>query len=118
MPLDPRDLARFRDIDIYAGRALQYLSDAGNTAATSTLVQDAILRCFDVMGEAARAITAPTKLAHPAIPWPFIIGMRNGVIHEYHRVDLVLVYQTIRDDLPPLIKLVRAILAAESPPSA
>jgi uncharacterized protein with HEPN domain len=44
--------------------------------------------------------------------------MRNRVIHEYHRVDLVLVYQTIRDDLPPLIKLVRAILAAESPPSA
>ncbi len=47
MPLDPRDLARFRDIDIYAGRALQYLRDAGDGAATSTLVQDAILRGFD-----------------------------------------------------------------------
>ncbi len=74
-------------------------------------MQDAILRCFEVMGEAARAITAPTKAAYPAIPWPFILGMRNRVIHEYHRVDLALVYQTIHDDLPPLVAQVRAILA-------
>lgn len=117
MPLDPRDLARLRDIEIYADRALRYLEEEGDNLErlqASTLVQDAILRCFEVMGEAARAITAPSKAAHPTIPWPFIIGMRNRVIHEYRRVDLALVYQTVLDDLPGLLAQVRAIIAGEA----
>ena len=115
MPLERRDLARLRDIDIYASRALDYLAQAGNDVASSTLVQDAILRCFEVMGEAARATSAAAKSDYPSIPWPFIVGMRNRVIHEYHRVDLELVYQTIREDLPPLLIQIRLIIATEDP---
>jgi uncharacterized protein with HEPN domain len=114
LPLEGRDLARLRDIDIYAGRALDYLDQAGGQPP-STLVQDAILRCFDVIGEAARAMSPEAKAAYPAIPWPFMVGMRNRVIHEYHRVDLAMVYRTVRDDLPGLIGQVRAILAQHPP---
>jgi uncharacterized protein with HEPN domain len=114
MRLEGRDLARLRDIDIYATRALEYLEQAG-TGAPSTLVQDAILRCFDVIGEAARATNPEVMAAFPAIPWPFMISMRNRVIHEYHRVDLPLVYATVRNDLPALIAQVRAILDQQGP---
>lgn len=116
MLLDGRDLTRLRDIEIYATRALGYLDLAHDQAggrATDTLIQDAILRCFDVIGEAARATSPAVKAAYPAIPWPFMIGMRNRVIHEYHRVDLALVYKTVRDDLPGLVAQVRAILTAQ-----
>jgi uncharacterized protein with HEPN domain len=112
MPVEARDLTRLRDIEIYASRALAYLSQAGD-GMPSTLVQDAILRCFEVIGEAARAASPAVKAAYPAIPWPFMVGMRNRVIHEYHRVDVALVYRTVRDDLPGLIAQVREILATE-----
>jgi len=114
MQLDERDLTRLRDIEIYASRALDYLNQVGGQMP-GTLVQDAILRCFDVIGEAARATSPAAKVAYPAIPWPFMVGMRNRVIHEYHRVDLALVYKTVRDDLPGLIAQVRTILAAQRP---
>lgn len=112
MQLEGRDLTRLRDIEIYASRALEYLTQAGGQTP-GTLVQDAILRCFDVIGEAARATNPAVKAAYPAIPWPFMVGMRNRVIHEYHRVDLALVYKTVRDDLPGLIAQVRAILVSQ-----
>ena len=118
MPLEGRDLARFRDIEVYALRAMDYLEEEPQVAALhggTTLVQDAILRCFDVIGEAARAVTPEGKAAYPAIPWPFIIAMRNRVIHEYHRVDLNLVFQTVRVDLPVLIQQVRAVLDVHPP---
>ena len=44
-----------------------------------------------------------------------MISMRNRVIHEYHRVDLPLVYTTVRDDLPGLIAQVRAIIDQNTP---
>jgi uncharacterized protein with HEPN domain len=114
MPLDVRDLARLVDIEIYAQRALDYLAsikpdDDGEHG--STMTQDAILRCFEIIGEAARATTPEGKAAYPALPWPFMVGMRNRLIHEYRRVDLNVVYATIRQDLPGLLVLVREILA-------
>jgi uncharacterized protein with HEPN domain len=115
MPLEGRDLARLRDIEIYASRALDYLGEIGNEDPQkdpgNTLVQDAILRCFEVIGEAARATSPEAKSAYPTIPWPFIIGMRNRVIHEYHRIDIALVFRTVREDLPGLIEQVHAILS-------
>ena len=67
MRLEGRDLARLRDIDIYASRALEYLTLAGSDTP-GTLVQDVILRCFDVIGEAARATNPEVRAAYPAIP--------------------------------------------------
>lgn len=115
MPLEGRDLARLRDMEIYATRALDYLDEFGDEEnpkdLENTLVQDAILRCFEVIGEAARATSPEAKTAYPTIPWPFIIGMRNRVIHEYHRVDITLVFKTVREDLPGLIAQIHSILS-------
>jgi uncharacterized protein with HEPN domain len=46
-----------------------------------------------------------------------MVGMRNILTHEYGRVNLVLIYRTVKDDLPVLIQQVEAILAEQAPPA-
>ena len=50
------------------------------------------------------------RAVNPDIPWHQIIGMRNVVVHDYADVDLALVWKTVRQDLPPLIARLRAVL--------
>jgi uncharacterized protein with HEPN domain len=107
MPLEPRDATRLDDILIYARRAQQYVGHL--TAAelkADDKSQDAVARCFEVIGEAARQLTPACKAAHATIPWPMIVGMRHRIIHEYSQVDYELVLKTVRDHLPALIQQV------------
>ncbi|MGI9951701.1 DUF86 domain-containing protein [Moorellaceae bacterium AZ2] len=54
-------------------------------------LQDAVIRRLEVIGEAARQLSADLKARHHNIPWAQVIGMRNILIHEYFGVDLGLV---------------------------
>jgi uncharacterized protein with HEPN domain len=63
----------------------------------------AILRCVEIVGEAASQIPAVIRRRYPKIPWRQIIGMRNRLIHGYDIVDYDIVWSTVADDLPPLI---------------
>jgi uncharacterized protein with HEPN domain len=117
MPIDPRDATRLDDILIYARRAQQYVGHL--TAAelkADDMSQDAVARCFAVIGEAARQLTPACKDAHAAVPWPMIVSMGHRIIHEYSQVDYELVLKTVRDHLPALFHQVEAILAGHSPP--
>jgi uncharacterized protein with HEPN domain len=60
--------------------------------------------------EAARGISGELQAAHPEIPWREMIGMRNAVVHDYADVDMKLVWQKVRDDLPGLIERLNANL--------
>jgi uncharacterized protein with HEPN domain len=70
----------------------------------------ASIRCLEVIGEAANKIPPIIRNKYPAIPWDEIIGMRNRLIHEYFGVDLDIIWQTIKEDLPPLENSIKAIL--------
>ena len=70
----------------------------------------ALLKCIEVVGEAAARISEPTRLEYTGIPWPDIIGMRNRLVHTYFEIDLNLVWETVQRDLPPLIAELRKIL--------
>jgi len=79
-----RDDANLLDMLIWARRASGYV--AGTTLEqflSSTLVQDATIRCLLVLGEAAGRVSAEFRDAHPEIQWPSITGMRNRLVHEY-----------------------------------
>jgi len=56
-----------------------------------------------IIGQAARQVSNETRQRYPNIPWSDIIAMRNHLIHEYIRVDMEVVWNTIKNDLPPLI---------------
>ncbi len=72
---------------------------------SSELVQDAVLRNIEIIGEAANNIqrAAPEFAAqHHRIPWLVMYTMRNRISHGYDKVDLELVWKTIQSDLPGL----------------
>ena len=76
--------------------------------------QLAILKCVEIVGEAASRFSAETREAHPAIPWREIVGMRNRLVHAYFEIDLRLVWDTVRNDLPPLIVQLEPLVPPES----
>lgn len=78
------------------------------------LVQDAVIRNFEVIGEASRNIELADPDfagAHPEIPFAFAYEMRNALAHGYFKVDLEIVWKTIQLDLPELASCVRRILS-------
>jgi uncharacterized protein with HEPN domain len=81
---------------------------------TNDLVQSAVIREFQVLGEAARLISPEAKASTPAIPWALIAGMRNRLIHEYFDVRLDVVWTTIQRDLPQLTSQIAAALPPQS----
>lgn len=55
-------------------------------------------------GELANRVEDTIADAHPEIPWRYICGLRNRIVHDYEGVNLVLIWQIIRDDLPELVE--------------
>jgi uncharacterized protein with HEPN domain len=62
--------------------------------------QSAVIRKFEIIGEAIKNIPLDFKKKHPEIYWQEAANMRNKLIHEYFGVDLSLVWKTIKNDLP------------------
>jgi uncharacterized protein with HEPN domain len=73
----------------------------------------AVLYNFIVIGEAARHVAPEIVARYPSIPWPKMRAMRNVMVHEYLHVVVKTVWDTLRDDLPPLVPVLREILERE-----
>ncbi|MCD6447653.1 MAG: DUF86 domain-containing protein [Thermoplasmata archaeon] len=63
---------------------------------------NAVIRSLEVMGEAVKKIPPEIRDRHPEIPWKYIAAMRDKLIHEYHGVDLEIVWEVIEKEIPPL----------------
>lgn len=81
----------------------------------SRLHQLAISKALEMIGEAAARISSETRTAHPEIPWSDVIGMRNRLVHDYLHVDLKRVWDTARNDIPPLIAFIEPLVPPENP---
>jgi len=69
----------------------------------------ALAHLLQIIGEAARRISPDFCEAHSEIPWKAIVGMRNKVVHDYMSVDEDVVWDTVQQELPPLIKSLEKI---------
>ena len=76
-------------------------------------VQDANVQRLEIIGEAAYQLGDATRAQYPTIPWQDILGMRNRIVHGYHKLALSVVWDTIQQDLPVLEQHLRAILQRE-----
>ena len=65
--------------------------------------QDAVIRRFEIIGEAAGRVSKDLRIVLPNLPWAEMVGIRNLLIHEYGDIDLDIVWDTLQIDLPPLI---------------
>jgi uncharacterized protein with HEPN domain len=66
------------------------------------LIQSAVVKKFEIIGEAANRLSKEFKVAYPASNWKDIIGMRNILIHDYGGIDYESVWNTIELHLPQL----------------
>ncbi len=63
---------------------------------------NAVIRSLEVLGEAAKNISGELREKYSGIPWGRMAGMRDKLIHEYHGVDLEIVWAVLKEELPPL----------------
>lgn len=70
----------------------------------------ALVKDVEIIGEAANAVTGSTRLELPDIPWQEIVAMRNRLVHAYFDINLDIVWQTVRQDLPMLIEQIERVL--------
>ncbi len=76
----------------------------------NTMIQDAVIRQIEIIGEAVKQISSETRALQPHIPWREIGRMRDKLIHHYFAVDLEFVWQTTQEDTQILKRAVLEIL--------
>ena len=69
------------------------------------LVQDAVIRNFEIIGEASKKVPSEYRKIHFEVPWKEMSGMRDKLVHDYIGVDIEVIWKTIKEDLPALKKL-------------
>lgn len=107
----PEDLDRLRHmveaaqeaVDHAAGRTRQDLDE-------ERLLQHALVRLVEIVGEAAGRLSPETQAMAPHLPWSMMVSMRNRLIHDYFMVDLDVVWDTVTLDLPALIPQIERLL--------
>lgn len=73
-----------------------------------------LVRVVQIIGEAANHVDESTREGNPSIPWAEIIAMRNRLVHAYHDINLDIVWNTVREDLPLLIEQLEPIFSSEA----
>lgn len=70
----------------------------------------AVIRCVEIIGEAAARISEATRASSPDIPWSAMVGMRNRLVHAYFDVDTDVVWKTVTVELPALRERIQKLL--------
>jgi uncharacterized protein with HEPN domain len=71
----------------------------------------AVTRCLEIISEAARRLSPPTRARHPDLPWRAIMGVGNVYRHDYDNVAEDFVWRTVQYSLAPLLAAVKSEIA-------
>jgi uncharacterized protein with HEPN domain len=107
-----------KDDDVYLRHILDAIDRIGSYTKGKTagdfkktkMLQDAVIRQIEIIGEAAKMVSAAAKAKSESVPWKDIAGMRDKLIHGYFGVDLDAVWNTVEKDLPALKKEIENLL--------
>jgi len=77
------------------------------------IIQDAVIRNLEIIGEAVKNISQQTREKNPDIPWKRIAGLRDILIHQYFGVDLETVWLVVENRLPLFLQQIRPLLERE-----
>lgn len=101
---------RLRDIVDAIANVERYARRGRESFERDELIQTWIVHHLQIIGEAAAKLGTQFHGAHPEVPWPQIVALRNILVHEYFGIDLDEVWATVERDLPCLKAQVQALL--------
>lgn len=106
-----RDVDRILIYDIQRAieRVIEYTTGGRNEFLSNPMVQDAVIRNLEIIGEASKKLSDETKASAPDINWRRIFGLRNVLIHAYRDVDVEAVWQVVDQELEPLGRALKRI---------
>lgn len=104
-------LAYLRHIQDALASIVEYTKEGRASFFASKMVQDAVLRNLEVIGEAVKALSDETKNLAPDVPWRRIAGMRDVLIHHYFGVELEVVWRVVEDEVPTLLTVTERLIA-------
>ena len=104
------DLERMRDIQDAINKIEKYTIRGKAEFFANELIQGWILLQLQIIGEAARSMSAQAKEQYSQINWRDIIDFRNLLVHEYFRVDLQIIWQIIEQEIPILKQQINSII--------
>ena len=99
------DLIRFRHMLDNAREAVALIQGKTRESLDSErTIQLSLIRLVEVIGEAASRVSREGQVSYGNIPWEDVVGMRHRLIHGYDKVDLDILWVTVSEDLPQLIR--------------
>jgi uncharacterized protein with HEPN domain len=93
-----------------AQRIQSFTKDGEGAFFAQAIIQDAVIRNFEVIGEAAKRIPGSFRQEHPSIPWRNLASFRDVLIHNYDGVSLEKVWEVVTRDLPSVESAIRNLL--------
>ena len=105
------DRVRLRHMLDHAREAVAMITGKGRTdLQRQRMLELALVRLIEIIGEAAARVSTEGQAEYSFIPWKEVVGMRNRLVHGYDSIDLDVLWDTIEDDLPPLIDELERVL--------
>jgi uncharacterized protein with HEPN domain len=91
-------------------KTVAYTDDGRDAFMADPRTQDAVVRNFEIIGEATKRLSDKAKARQPGIPWRDVARFRDILIHDYERVDYLEVWNIVQNHLPELHRAVEALL--------
>jgi len=79
-----------------------YTNSGKEVFMSSDLIQDAVIRNLEIVGEATKRVSQGIKEQHQEIPWRQMAGLRDVLIHDYMGISLKIVWNVVQNELPQL----------------
>lgn len=99
-----RDCSLLEDIKTMSFDAISFLGNKSlEELHQDRQLQFALIRCLEVIGEAAKLISSETKTKYPKINWSDYAKTRDFLIHSYAKIDIDIIWQSVKYDLPELL---------------
>jgi uncharacterized protein with HEPN domain len=84
-------------------KIIEYTSNTDiESFKSNPMMQDAVIRQIEIIGEASSKLSKSFRDNNSQIPWKNIVGMRNKLIHDYFGVDVMAIWETVKNDIPIL----------------
>jgi uncharacterized protein with HEPN domain len=107
--MTPRDdLIRIRHLREAAEKAVTYTRGRSRQdLEDDELLRLAVTKLVEIVGEAAKQVSEPTRLAYPAVPWSAAARTRDRLTHHYFDIDVDILWATVTEDFPELLEVLR-----------